>query len=167
MLNQIQSLHRFVMSILANLLFLLLVSAPAMDAQVQRPGPDSPWVLAPAFFPAGALANFVEGDPHRVMPVRVDFAFPEGYRMPAHVHAQDIHVRVQQGALAVGTGKSIDPKRTRLLQAGDSITVPGGTPHYWIARGNETVISVTGMGPFLFTYVDPGQDPSRYKPFGR
>ncbi len=61
------------------ILILLAGRGASVAGQVARPGPDSPWLLAPAFFPAGALVNFVEGDPHKAMPIRVDFAFPDGF----------------------------------------------------------------------------------------
>ena len=133
---------------------------------VGRPGPDSPWLLAPAFFPRGALINFVEGDPHKAMPVRVDLALPGGYRMPAHLHQQAIHVKVLRGELAVGLGDRMDLKRARALTAGDTVTVAAGQLHYFASRGPETIVSITCVGPIRFTYAQPDQDPSRSRPFG-
>lgn len=158
---------RFLRLVLPGLALVALLSlSTTAHAQVARPGPDSPWLLAPAFLPRGALINFAEGDPHKAMPIRVELALPDGYRMPAHYHAQEVHVEIRKGQLAVGTGDRLDPKRTRLLNPGDTITVPGQLHHFFIARGEETIVSLTAVGPLLFTYVEAEQDPSAKKPFG-
>lgn len=148
-------------------LIALVTLAGTVKAQVSPPGPGSPWVIAPAFFPRGALINFVEGDPHRSMPIRVDLAFPKGYRIPPHFHAQAVRVQVRSGAIAVGTGDRLDPKRTRPLAAGDTTWIAEGEHHYLIATADETIISITCIGPLTFTYVAPADDPSAKKPFGR
>ncbi len=44
--------------------------------------------------------------------------------------------------------------------------VPAGT-HYYYGTKEETHIAVTTTGPFVLTYVNPGNDPSRRGPFGQ
>ena len=44
------------------------------------------------------------------------------------------------------------------MKVGDKGQVPAQTHHYGIAKG-ATVVSVTAMGPFAMTYVNPADEP--------
>jgi hypothetical protein len=60
----------------------------------------------------------------------------------------------------------LEPKRTRALVAGDSVTAPEGVPHFSIARG-RTVLSATFIGPYTITYLRAEDAPRpRNFPFG-
>lgn len=151
--------------ILAPVFLLLASRAGHLAAQMPSIGSSSPWVIAPYFFPRGALIAFVEGDPNKNEPFRVDLAFPRGYRMQPHYHANAIHVQVKQGGLKVGVGGRLDLKKTQAVAPGDTATVPAGA-HYFYAATTETIITVTSIGPFTLNYVDPANDPSRRSAFG-
>jgi hypothetical protein len=141
------------------------LSAPtAAHAQMPGIGSGSPWVLAPYFFPRGALIAFLEGDPNQAMPFRVELAFPRGYRMQPHFHSNTIHVQVKQGGLRVGVGDRLDLKKTQLASDGDTATVPARAHYYYVSTA-ETIISVTGTGPFPLDYVNVANDPSRTFPY--
>ena len=72
----------------------------------------------------------------------------------------------RSGTLLVGMGDKLDPKRTQALSTRDSATVPAGTHHFWIARG-QTVVSMTFIGPFTITYLRAEDAPRRgLFPFG-
>lgn len=145
-------------------LFLLCAVSPAL-AQMPVTGPGSPWVLAPYFYPRGALIAFLEGDPNKSEPFRVELAFPRGFRVQPHYHTNAIHVQVKQGALRVGVGTKMDLKKTQLVSPGDTATVPAKA-HYYYSATTETIISVTSIGPFTVSYVDPANDPSRSSLYG-
>lgn len=150
---------------LALVAVLLLGTSGSAAAQMPAIGPGSPWVLAPYFFPRGALIAFLEGDPNKAEPFRVELAFPRGFRMQPHYHTNAIHVQVMQGGLRVGVGGKLDRKKTQAVAVGDTATVPAKAPYYY-AVDRETIISVTGMGPFTLEYVDPANDPARRSAFG-
>jgi hypothetical protein len=64
-------------------------------------------------------------------------------------------------------GDVVDPKRTRVSTAGDSMTASAGKRHYWIARGRRTVLALTFNGPYTITYLRAEDAPRpRNFPFG-
>lgn len=146
-------------------LALLLAIPHGLAAQtLADPGPG--WVGAPPFFPRGALITLISGDPNAPGPLQVELMFPGGYRLKPHFHPMDLHVEVKRGVLLVGLGDRADMKKTRAMAVGDTATVPAGT-HYYYGTKEETHIAVTTTGPFVLTYVNPGNDPSRRGPFGQ
>ena len=74
------------------------------------------------------------------------------YQIPPHFHPSYERVEVREGTLLVGMGDTLDRKLTRALVAGDPVTFPAGTHHYWVASG-RTVVSMTFIGPFTITYL--------------
>jgi quercetin dioxygenase-like cupin family protein len=83
---------------------------------------------------------------------------PDGYQIPAHSHPTDELVTVKQGTFLVGMGDTLDLATTNTMKVGDKGKVPAGHHHYAAAKG-ATVVSVTAMGPFAMTYVNPADDP--------
>jgi hypothetical protein len=140
--------------------------APRAAARMPAIGPETRWAIAPWFFPTGAEITFVDGNPNLDEAFLVRLAFPKNYRLPPHYHGTDIHVEVQQGALAIGFGDRMDLHQTRVLAAGDTGSVQAGT-HYYIATSATTLIAMRSRGPFTLTYVHPDDDPSRHLPLGR
>ena len=142
------------------------LGAPHAAAQMPAIGPETRWAIAPWFFPTGAEITFVDGNPNIDEAFLVRLAFPKNYRIPPHYHGTDIHVEVQQGAMAIGFGDRMDLHQTRVLAAGDTGSVQAGT-HYYIATSATTLIAMRSRGPFTLTYVHPDDDPSRHLPLGR
>ena len=139
---------------------------PHAAAQMPAIGPETRWAIAPWFFPAGAEITFVDGNPNIDEAFLVRLAFPKNYRIPPHYHGTDIHVEVQQGAMAIGFGDRMDLHQTLVLAAGDTASVQAGT-RYYIATRATTLIAMRSRGPFTLTYVHPDDDPSRHLPLGR
>jgi len=142
------------------------LGAPHAAAQMPAIGPETRWAIAPWFFPTGAEITFVDGNPNIDEVFLVRLAFPKNYRIPPHYHGTDIHVEVQQGAMAIGFGDRMDLHQTRVLAAGEAANVRAGT-HYYIATSAITLIAMRSRGPFTLTYVRPDDDPSRHLPLGR
>ena len=136
----------------ATLLHGQTASAPKTPALV--------WGPAPAVFPAGAKMAVVSGNPGKAEQFTVELAFPDGYRVPPHFHPTDEAVEVKQGTFLVGMGDSLDLAKTNAMQPGAKGKVPAGMHHYAAAKG-ATVVSVTAMGPFAMTYVNPADDPQK------
>jgi quercetin dioxygenase-like cupin family protein len=52
----------------------------------------------------------------------------------------------------VGVGNSVAPASMLTLTPGSYASIPAGTPHYAIAKG-ETVVQVNGVGPASITLL--------------
>ena len=135
-----------------------LVGATAM-ARAQA-APPLKWGPAPAVFPAGAQMAVVSGDPGKTGPFVIEFSMPSGYKIPPHSHPTDEKVTVNKGTFLVGMGDKFDKTKTKSMAAGDTGEIKAGMHHYAMTQG-ETVITVSSMGPFAMTYVDPADDPTK------
>jgi quercetin dioxygenase-like cupin family protein len=123
------------------------------------------WGPAPPFLPAGAQFALVSGDPAKPGPYEIELSMPRGYTIPPHFHPTDEHVAVKSGHFHYGMGDKIDPKSMKVLNKGQSETMPANVHHYARAYGH-TVVAVSGNGPFAITYVNPADDP-RTKPMAK
>ena len=141
------------------------LAAPGAMAQSSADPAPVKWSVPPVL-PPGALIATVSGDPAAPGKFTLLVSMPDGYRLPPHFHPGYEHVEVKEGALLVGVGDVLDPKRTQALVAGDTATAPAGVHHFSIARG-RTVVAATFVGPFTITYLR-AEDAPRPKnfPFG-
>jgi quercetin dioxygenase-like cupin family protein len=138
----------------------LLLSAATLQAQTASSHKASTltWRPAPAVFPKGAQMAVISGDPSKAALFTIELSMPDGYQIPAHSHPTDELVTVKQGTFLVGMGDTLDLATTNTMKVGDKGKVPAGHHHYAAAKG-ATVVSVTAMGPFAMTYVNPADDP--------
>jgi len=83
---------------------------------------------------------------------------PNDYRIPPHYHPVFEHVTVISGTFHLGMGDTFDMSKMTELTAGSIGAMPPGMRHYVHAAG-ETVIQLHAMGPWMITYVNPGDDP--------
>jgi quercetin dioxygenase-like cupin family protein len=138
----------------------LLLWAVALHGQYSSnsKAPSLAWGPAPAVFPKGAKMAVVSGDPGKAAPFTVELSFPDGYKIPPHFHPTDESVEVKKGTFLVGMGDTLDVSKTNPMKPGAKGQLPAQAHHYAIAKG-ATVVSVTSMGPFAMTYVNPADDP--------
>ncbi len=117
------------------------------------------WGPAPPSLPPGSELAILEGDPSKAGDY---FAFraklPDGYKVPPHWHPTDERVVVLQGTLGIKLGDKFEPTPDHEMSAGSYAVMPKGVKHFAWAKG-ETVIQVSGMGPFDVMYVNPADDP--------
>ena len=135
-------------------------------AAAQGPVPSAAavkWGPGPDFLPAGAGFAVVQGDPGKAGVYTIRLHLPDGYKFPSHFHPTDEHVTVLSGTFLVGMGDTVDMSKAQTLAAGGFITAPANAHHYAAARG-ETVLQVSGEGPFFLTYVKLSDDPRNAKP---
>ena len=118
------------------------------------------WGPAPAVFPEGAKMAVVSGDPGQAAPFIVELAMPAGYKILPHFHPTDETVTVKKGTLLIGMGDTFDASKTKPMKVGATGSVPANAHHFAAVRG-ATVISVSAMGPFAMTYVNPADDPQK------
>jgi len=138
---------------------LLLSVAPGIHAQA-APAEKPHWGPAPAVFPMGARMAVVSGDPTKAGPFTVELAMPSGYKIPPHFHPTDESVEVKKGTLLVGMGDTFDASKAKPMKAGEKGSLPAKAHHFAAAQG-ATFITVTSMGPFGMTYVNPADDPQK------
>jgi quercetin dioxygenase-like cupin family protein len=120
------------------------------------------WGPAPAVFPKGAKMAVVSGDPSKAGQYVVQLSMPNKYRIAPHFHPTDENVLVKSGEFSVGMGDKVDTKAMKTLKPGEKITAAANAHHYAMATG-KTVVEVSGMGPFMLTYVKPADDPTKKK----
>ena len=141
---------------------LLLSLAPVLHAQAapaEKPAALK-WGPAPAVFPMGARIAVLSGDPSKAGPFVVEFAMPSGYKIPPHLHPTDEIVEVKKGTLLVGMGDKFDLSKAKAMKAGEKAPMAAKAHHFAAAQG-ATFISVSAMGPFALTYVNPADDPQK------
>ena len=115
----------------------------------------------PALAPPGAQMAPLEGDRSKAgAPFTIRAKFPDGYRVPPHWHATDERIVVLQGTFGMGLGERFDTAAGRELPVGSYAVTPKGVRHFAWAKG-ETVIHVSGTGPFEINYVNPADDPRK------
>ena len=139
------------------------LSAQSKTATVKQTGTAQlKWGPAPAVFPAGAKMAVVSGDPSKSGPYVVQLQMPNLYKIAPHFHPTAENILVKSGRFGVGMGDSLRKNLMKPMNPGDKMTVAPNMHHYAMARG-ETIVEVSGTGPFKLTYVHPADDPSRKK----
>ncbi len=136
----------------------MLVSSVALAARAA----DAPTIVlanqekygpAPAPYPAGSQMAVLSGDPSKAgSQYTVRLKLPDGARIGAHTHGDTEDVTVVSGTLMVAVGTAFDAAHMLALGPGSYVSIPSGTPHYAMAKG-ETVVQVNGVGPASITLV--------------
>ncbi|HKH94780.1 MAG TPA: cupin domain-containing protein [Gemmatimonadaceae bacterium] len=116
------------------------------------------WGPAPPSLPAGARMAVVSGNPNAPGPFTIRLDLPSGFTVAPHFHPVDEHQTLISGRIGHGMGDTIDEKSVKWLRPGQSVTLPANAHHYVRTRG-RTLVSVSAMGPFKVTYVNPRDDP--------
>jgi quercetin dioxygenase-like cupin family protein len=93
-------------------------------------------------------------------PAHSQVKLPANYRIPAHSHPTDEVVTALSGAFLLGTGDKLAAGGAKAFPAGSVIAVPAKMNHFVLTK-QPAVIQVTAMGPLMFTYVNPADDPSK------
>jgi quercetin dioxygenase-like cupin family protein len=118
------------------------------------------WGPPPPFMPPGAQLAVMLGDPSKKGIFIIRGKMPDGYTIPPHWHSTMENVTVLSGTFNVGMGDKLDKSKGQALTPGGFFSAPPRMTHFaWVT--GETVVEVTGMGPFDFKYVDPKDDPSK------
>jgi quercetin dioxygenase-like cupin family protein len=136
-------------------------TAAAADSQHFLVTPaDVKWSAAPPSVPAGAQLAVFEGDPGRKGPFTVRFQAPDGYKVPPHTHPTAEKITVISGTVLLGTGAKFDETAMREMPTGSYSVMPAGMQHFVLMGGN-TIIQISGDGPFAIKYVNPEDDPRK------
>lgn len=101
----------------------------------------------------------VSGDPSASGPFVFRFRMPGGYWIHPHRHPVDARIRVISGTFLVGMGARLDSTKVEVLPSGSETNVRTGMVHFEGTRG-ETVIEISGEGPWGITFLDPSRNPA-------
>jgi quercetin dioxygenase-like cupin family protein len=108
---------------------------------------------APAPYPSSAMMAVLSGDPTKAgSQYTIRLKIPDGVTIAPHEHGDTENVTVISGTLMVGVGSSVARASMVALTPGSYASIPAGTPHYAIAKG-DTVVQVNGVGPASITLV--------------
>jgi quercetin dioxygenase-like cupin family protein len=133
------------------LLSLLATAAPEEDIQ---------WGPAPPIFPKGAEFAVLQGDPGSAGEFTVRLRLPNGYKIPPHTHPTVENVTVLKGTFLAGMGEQFVEANLKEFGRDAFASIPANHAHYAMARG-QTIVQVHGLGPFVLTYVNPADDPTK------
>jgi hypothetical protein len=117
------------------------------------------WGEPPPVFAKGAKMAVLYGDPSKDGLFIVRLKVPANYKIMPHWHPTDENVTVISGAFATGMGDKLDPK-AKALGPGGFYSLPAKMHHFAFAT-KESIVEVSAMGPFVLTYVNPDDDPSK------
>jgi hypothetical protein len=120
---------------------------------------DLKWGDAPPELPKGVQLAVLHGDPTKHAPFVVRLKMPAGYKLPPHWHTNDEELTILSGTFVMHMGDTMDAPATT-LQAGGYHFLPGKMHHAAEAR-EETVLQLSGMGPFDIHYLNPTDNPAK------
>lgn len=118
---------------------------------------DVKWGDAPSDLPTGAKISVMHGDPGKVGPYTLRLKLPSGYKIPAHWHTEDEQITVISGLFVLHMGDTMDAP-AHDLSPGAFHFLPAKMHHAAEVRG-ETVVQVSGNGPFDIHYLDQSYRP--------
>lgn len=137
----------------------MAADAPALT-HVMINSSELKWGPPPPVFEPNAKFTVLSGDPGKPGLYVVRLQMPKGYKVMPHWHPTDEHVTVLSGTFALGMGEKFDEATMKKLPAGGYALLPAEMRHFAMAS-TEATIQVHGMGPFVLTYVNPADDPSK------
>ncbi len=120
---------------------------------IQISPPDVKWADAPLTMPAGTMIAVLEGDPKKEGIFTQRLRVVAGAVVRPHKHPREERVTVLSGAAFVGFGDTVDKPKAKKFPAGSFYVNPAGVHHY-VFFEEETVLQITGLGPWMVEYLD-------------
>lgn len=118
------------------------------------------WGPTPPGLPEGAQSVVLAGDPSKQGTFVIRINAPAGYTVPPHWHSEDENVTIISGHVGLAMGETLNKEPSQALSAGSFIHMRAGTKHYaWTIE--DSIIQISGSGPFDITYVNPADDPRK------
>ncbi len=137
-------------------------AAPVQEGPVLVSPADVKWADAPPSLPAGSWISVLQGDPAKEELFTIRLKLPAGYKVPPHTHPTSETVTVLAGTLFMSMGDRFDASKAKGMVAGSFIGIPRKVSHFVYTK-EETIIQISGMGPFEVNYVNPAEDPRNKK----
>ena len=105
----------------------------------------------------GSTQIVLLGDPSKPGPYVVQLTFAPGRGSRPHFHDQDRYVTVMKGTWWVALGPDSDtyePAKMQPMKAGSFVYHPAWGHHYDMAKDEEAVVRIVGMGPVKSTQLE-------------
>jgi quercetin dioxygenase-like cupin family protein len=142
----------------------ILIAAPpslAVDATIIETPRQVQWSDGPPSLPKGVKLAVLSGDPSKQGEVFIVRAsLPRGAEIKPHTHPTAESVTVTSGAFYVGMGEKFDPELAKKVETGGFISMPAEHAHFGFVN-DDTIIELSGLGPFAIKYLNPEDDPSK------
>ena len=119
---------------------------------------DIKWGEAPPELPKGAQLAVLLGDPTKAGPFVIRLKAPDGYKIPPHWHTQDEHLTILSGTFVLHMGDTMKAE-PHTLAVGAYHFLPN-TMHHAAEVSGETIVQVTGVGPFDIHYLNAADRPN-------
>jgi quercetin dioxygenase-like cupin family protein len=116
------------------------------------------WREGPPELPPGAEVAMLFGNPAQGGPFILRLRAAKGYKVGPHKHSGMETLTVLSGSLRYGEGNKVDPLVEQTLSTGGFAAAPAEMVH-WVSFNDNTVVQITGVGPWNITYLDPRDDP--------
>jgi hypothetical protein len=126
---------------------------------------DLKWGPAPPGLPEGGQVAVLNGNPMKAGEFAIRLKMPDGYTIAPHWHTQAEELTVLSGTLMLNMGDKQDPATATALVPGAFHSLPGKMHHAAQAKG-ETIVQITGKGPFDIHYLNAADDPRKGKAGG-
>jgi quercetin dioxygenase-like cupin family protein len=107
--------------------------------------------------PDGSTQVVLYGDPSKAGMYAVQITFAPGKGSRPHFHDQDRYVTVMKGTWWVSLGPdsdTYDPAKMVPMKAGSFVFHPAFGHHYDMAKDEEAVVRIIGMGPVKSTNLE-------------
>jgi quercetin dioxygenase-like cupin family protein len=142
---------------------LLIVTSPIASSQATfTPDAHGFLIAAQDDIKAAARSVTLVGDSRKpgIYVTRITWAPHTGSR--PHYHNEARYITVIKGTWYVATGPDADtynPDKMTPVKAGSFIYEPPGGHHYDMAKDEEVIVEILGMGPVTTTSLEPDRAP--------
>jgi quercetin dioxygenase-like cupin family protein len=116
------------------------------------------WGPAPPDLPKGAQLAVLYGDPTKAGEYAMRLKVPDGYKVPQHWHTKDEQLTIISGTFVFHMGGTMEGE-AHTMKAGDYHFLPAKMHHAAETKG-ETIVQVSGQGPWDIHYVNPADNPN-------
>lgn len=159
-----QALKEFLLPRVSRLLTVILMSLAPVLSSAQDVEPDelgfvigTPDVLKPA---EGARSIIIYGNPSKPGMYVMQITWPPGTGSRPHFHNTARYINVLKGTWYAAWGPEADvynPENMVAVPEGTFIYQPPGGHHYDMAKDEEVIVQIMGIGPVITTSIpQPG-----------
>lgn len=146
------------LSLTSGLLAGLILSIQTLSAQVVEPDEHGFMVATPAQLQPedGSIRTIVYGDPSKPGIYVMQITWPPGRGSKPHYHNQARYINVLSGTWYVHIGpeaSTYKPDAMTAVEAGTFLYQPPNGVHYDMAKDEEVVMQIFGMGPVVTTMI--------------
>ena len=155
-----QALKEFLLPPVSRLLTVILMSLAPVLSSAQDVEPDelgfvigTPDVLKPA---EGARSVIIYGNPSKPGMYVMQITWPPGTGSRPHFHNTARYINVLKGTWYAAWGPEADvynPENMVAIPEGTFIYQPPGGHHYDMAKDEEVIVQIMGIGPVITTSI--------------